>query len=41
MLRQMVRQAIERHLPASELEALKQVEKAERDTLMNFIGRAA
>ena len=40
-LRQMVRQAIERHLPASELEALKQVEQAERDTLMKFIGRAA
>ena len=40
-LRQMVRQAIERHLPASQLEALKQVEQAERDTLMKFIGRAA
>ncbi|NYS24608.1 hypothetical protein HUK65_06350 [Rhodobacteraceae bacterium 2376] len=40
-LRQMVRQAIERHLPASELEALKQIERAERETLMNFIKGAA
>ncbi|MCC6001902.1 MAG: hypothetical protein JJU19_13730 [Pararhodobacter sp.] len=40
-LRDMVRAAIERHLPAWELERLREVERAERETLMNFIGRAA
>ena len=40
-LRQMVRDAIEAHLPRHELEALKRIEAAERATLMDFIGRAA
>lgn len=40
-LRDLVRWAIERHLPADELERLKEIEAAERDTLMKFIGRAA
>lgn len=40
-LRTMVREAIERHLPAYELQYLKEIEKAERATLMDFIGRAA
>lgn len=40
-LRVIVRDAIERHLPAGQLAFLKQVEAAERDTLMKFIGRAA
>lgn len=40
-LRDLVRWAIERHLPADELERLKRIEAAERDTLMKFIGRAA
>lgn len=40
-LRDMVRAAIERHLPAWQLERLKEIEAAERETLMNFIGRAA
>ena len=39
-LRDIVRGAIEQHLPADELEHLKTVEAAERDTLMQFIGRA-
>lgn len=39
-LRGLVRWAIERHLPADELERLKEIEAAERDTLMKFIGRA-
>ena len=37
-LRQMVREAIERHLPAHELTKLKSIEAAERRTLMQFIG---
>lgn len=40
-LRQMVRGAIECHLPRYELEALKRTERLERETLMQFIGRAA
>ena len=40
-LRVMVREAIECHLPTNELAYLKQVERAERETLMHFIGRAA
>ena len=40
-LRDMVRGAIERHLPRDELEKLKRIERLERDTLINFIGRAA
>lgn len=40
-IRDMVRDAIEQHLPAYELEALKRIEKAERDTLRQFIGGAA
>lgn len=37
-LRDMVREAIERHLPAQELTYLKQVENAERRALVQFIG---
>lgn len=40
-LRQMVREAIERHLPSAELERLKEIEDLERETLWQFIGRAA
>ena len=40
-LREMVRTAIERHLPSHELEVLKTIEAEERRTLMNFVGRAA
>lgn len=40
-LRQMVRDVIEMHLPARELEHLKRVEQAERETLLQFIGGAA
>ncbi|WP_299850115.1 hypothetical protein [uncultured Roseovarius sp.] len=40
-LRAMVRGAIERHLPAGELAYLKEIENAERATLLDFIGRAA
>ena len=40
-LRDMVRDAIEQHLPLYELEHLKRIEVEERDTLMKFIGRAA
>jgi hypothetical protein len=40
-LRDMVREAIERHLPAYELQRLKEIERAERQTLLQFIGRAA
>lgn len=39
-LRGMVRRAIERHLPADQLAYLKEVESAERQTLMEFIGQA-
>lgn len=39
-LRDMVRTAIERHLPASELEHLKRIEQAERETMLRFIGGA-
>ncbi len=38
-IRDIVRDAIEEHLPACELEHLKRVEQAERETLMRFIGR--
>jgi hypothetical protein len=41
ILRDMVRSAIERHLPADQLAHLKSVEEYERETLMRFIGRAA
>lgn len=37
VLRDMVRSAIERHLPAHELDHLKRVERAERETLMQFV----
>ena len=37
-LRDMVRAAIEEHLPRADLDHLKRVEAAERDTLMAFIG---
>ncbi|WP_353350453.1 hypothetical protein [Aquicoccus sp. SU-CL01552] len=40
-IRDMVREAIEDHLPAYELEHLKQVENAERETLLQFIGGAS
>jgi hypothetical protein len=40
-LRAIVREAIERHLPAHELAFLKKVEAAERKTLLEFIGREA
>ncbi|MDT8329248.1 MAG: hypothetical protein RQ750_18085 [Roseovarius sp.] len=40
-LREMVRAAIEQHLPAYELQRLKEIERAERQTLLRFIGRAA
>ena len=40
-IRDMVRGAIEDHLPADELEHLKRVEVAERETLMRFIGRGS
>lgn len=40
-LRAMVREAIEQHLPPHELEHLKRVERAERETLLQFIGGAA
>lgn len=40
-LRLMVRQAIEEHLPPDQLVYLKEVERLERETLMQFIGRAA
>jgi hypothetical protein len=40
-LRDMVRNAIERDLPAHELDHLKRVERAERETLMQFIGGAS
>jgi len=39
-LRALVRQAIEQHLPADQLDFLQQVEAAERATLLEFIGRA-
>lgn len=38
-IRDMVREAIERHLPAGELARLKEVERFERETLLQFIGR--
>ncbi|MEM0935744.1 MAG: hypothetical protein AAGJ91_07565 [Pseudomonadota bacterium] len=40
-LREMVRSAIELHLPQNELKQLKAIEAAERATLMEFVGRAA
>jgi hypothetical protein len=40
-LRNMVRLAIEQHLPADQLAHLKDVEEHERATRMRFIGRAA
>lgn len=40
-IRDMVREAIEDHLPSYELSYLKSVEKAERETLLQFIGRAS
>lgn len=40
-LRGMVRVAIERHLPSAELEALKQIERAERETLLQFVSYAS
>ena len=39
-LREMVRAAIERHLPAWQLERLKEVEAIERETLRQFVWRA-
>jgi len=38
-LRELVRDAIEHHLPAHQLARLKTVERLERETLMQFIGR--
>ncbi|MBY5987099.1 hypothetical protein [Roseovarius atlanticus] len=38
-IRDMVRDAIEGHLPAHELHHLKRIELAERETLLRFIGR--
>lgn len=40
-IRDMVRDAIEDHLPPYQLHTLKQIEAEERATLMRFIGRAA
>ena len=40
-LRAMVREAIERHLPAHELQLLKQVEESERELLLKFVEGAA
>ncbi len=40
-LRALVKTAIERHLPASELAQLMQTEELERETMMHFIGSAA
>lgn len=40
VLRSMVQDAIERHLPARELEQMKRVEQMERDTLFQFVGEA-
>lgn len=40
-LRAMVRGAIERHLPRVELQRLKAIERAERDSLVRFIGGAS
>lgn len=40
-LRELVRNAIEHHLPSYELDRLKEAEKLERATLWEFIGRAA
>ena len=37
-LRALVREAIERHLPASELARLKHTEELERETMMQFLG---
>jgi hypothetical protein len=37
MLRQIVREAIETHLPSYELNYLKKLERMERETLMNFV----
>jgi len=40
VLRDLVKRAIERHLPADQLDALKRVERAERETLMQFVSYA-
>lgn len=40
-LRAMVRNAIEYHLPRHELEALQKIERAERETLLQFISYAS
>lgn len=40
-LRAMVRAAIERHLPPDELAHLRRIERAERETLLEFIGEVA
>jgi hypothetical protein len=40
-IREMVRDAIEAHLPVHRLEMLKRIEAEERATLMRFIGRAS
>lgn len=40
-LRQMVRSAIEWHLPQAELEALKRIERAERESLLQFVSYAS
>lgn len=40
-IRDMVRSAIEKHLPQSELHHLKKIEQAERETLLQFIGGEA
>ena len=41
MLRDMVQEAIERHLPADELEQLQQVEEDERRLLRGLVGMVA
>ncbi|MCX8955446.1 hypothetical protein OU790_18665, partial [Ruegeria sp. NA] len=41
VLRSMVQAAIERHLPARELEQMKRVEQMERDTLFQFVGEVS
>lgn len=40
-VRDLVREAIEDHLPRYELRHLKRVERAERETLLQFIGKAS
>jgi hypothetical protein len=39
LLRQIVQDAIERHLPRRELEVLLAAEASERDTLLGLVGR--